>query len=68
MGAGTTSFHFLYRTAGAVAVLDKNQKRTNGKGHNPATHLSFESHFENQNDLLQLVKTRDVLINRRCPA
>src|SRR5712672_3209099 len=32
--------------AHAVVVLDKNQKRTNREGNNPARHLSVESHLK----------------------
>jgi len=32
--------------AHTVVVLDKNQKRTDREGHNPARHLSFESHLK----------------------
>ena len=38
--------------AHAVVVLDKNQKRTNREGHNPARHLSFESRNDSGNTIL----------------
>jgi len=44
--AGTFVPLYSIARAHAVVVLDKNQRRTNRKGHNPARHLSFESHLK----------------------